>query len=167
MLWGNIYYVYMARKLAYKEIRGDVCTMPYGINTPGACLLHKLVSFLYTSIDIFLVAFVFGIVLPAYYKCISEGEPNKRVCQEIAWYTALGSNFITGIIILALCLFGEFIRRNTPGVALLSSISAIGFTYLSLSQYLPVLATPIVSFLPFAIIILGYYGKGNYKLIFV
>ena len=37
MLWGNLYYVYMARKLAYKENRGDVCTMPYGINTPGAC----------------------------------------------------------------------------------------------------------------------------------
>lgn len=37
MLWGNFYYVYMARKLAYKEKRGDVCTMPYGINTPGAC----------------------------------------------------------------------------------------------------------------------------------
>jgi len=37
MLWGNLYYVYMARKLAYRENRGDVCTMPYGINTPGAC----------------------------------------------------------------------------------------------------------------------------------
>jgi AGZA family xanthine/uracil permease-like MFS transporter len=37
MLWGNFYYVYMARKLAYKEKRGDVCAMPYGINTPGAC----------------------------------------------------------------------------------------------------------------------------------
>jgi AGZA family xanthine/uracil permease-like MFS transporter len=37
MLWGNFYYVYMARKLAYKENRGDICTMPYGINTPGAC----------------------------------------------------------------------------------------------------------------------------------
>jgi AGZA family xanthine/uracil permease-like MFS transporter len=37
MLWGNLYYVYMARKLAFKENRGDICTMPYGINTPGAC----------------------------------------------------------------------------------------------------------------------------------
>ena len=37
MLWGNLYYVYIARKLAYKENRGDVCTLPYGISTPGAC----------------------------------------------------------------------------------------------------------------------------------
>ncbi len=46
MLWGNLYYVYMARKLAYKEKRGDVCTMPYGINTPGAC---KRISFQWTQ----------------------------------------------------------------------------------------------------------------------
>jgi AGZA family xanthine/uracil permease-like MFS transporter len=37
MVWGNFYYVYMARKLAYKEKRDDICAMPYGINTPGAC----------------------------------------------------------------------------------------------------------------------------------
>ncbi|CAF1191777.1 unnamed protein product [Rotaria sp. Silwood1] len=42
MLWGNIYYVYMARKLAYKEKRSDVCTMPYGINTPGAFKIGSL-----------------------------------------------------------------------------------------------------------------------------
>ena len=44
MLWGNLYYVYMARKLAYKENRGDVCTMPYGINTPGACKIRTFKS---------------------------------------------------------------------------------------------------------------------------
>ncbi len=53
MLWGNFYYVYMARKLAYKENRGDVCTMPYGINTPGACniidFLMKLKHFFFLS----------------------------------------------------------------------------------------------------------------------
>jgi len=37
MIWGNVYYVYMARKLAYEEKRNDICAMPYGINTPGAC----------------------------------------------------------------------------------------------------------------------------------
>ena len=52
MLWGNLYYVFMARKLAYRENRGDVCTMPYGINTPGACEFHlfqlneRMISFI-------------------------------------------------------------------------------------------------------------------------
>ncbi|CAF3777750.1 unnamed protein product [Rotaria socialis] len=141
MLWGNLYYVYMARKLAYKEKRGDICAMPYGINTPGA------------------FAFVFGIIFPVYNNCIQETNgSNKRECQELAWYVALASNFITGAIILLLCLFGEFIRRNIPGVALLSSLSAVGFTYLALNQYLPIAATPIVSFLPFAIVMIGYFS---------
>ena len=36
LLWGNIYYAWMAVKLAKKEDRSDVCAQPYGINTPGA-----------------------------------------------------------------------------------------------------------------------------------
>ena len=74
---------------------------------------------------------------------------------------AVASNFITAIILLITCLIGEFIRKNTPGVALLSSISGIGFAYLALNEYLPVAAVPIVSFVPFAIVMLGYFGESN------
>ncbi|CAF1602014.1 unnamed protein product [Adineta ricciae] len=139
MLWGNLYYVYMARKLAFKEQRDDVCTMPYGMNTPGA------------------FAFIYVIILPTYYGCISSNE--KSYCQELSWHVALASNLITGIILLLLSVFGEFIRRNTPSVALLSSISGLGFVFLALNEYLPVAATPIVSFLPFAIVMLGFFGR--------
>jgi AGZA family xanthine/uracil permease-like MFS transporter len=47
MLWGNFYYVYMARKLAYKEKRDDICAMPYGINTPGACNDFSLILLIF------------------------------------------------------------------------------------------------------------------------
>jgi xanthine/uracil/vitamin C permease (AzgA family) len=121
-------------------------------------------SFPYLFLIIFLVAFVYGIIFPAYYKCINQGDAqDKRTCQELAWHIALGSNFIVGIIIIVLCLFGELIRRNIPGVALLSSISAIGFTYLALNQFIPIASIPMVSFLPFSIVILGYCGKGSNK----
>ncbi|CAF2879522.1 unnamed protein product [Rotaria sp. Silwood2] len=142
MLWGDIYYVYMARKLAFKEKRGDVCAMPYGINTPGA------------------FAFIYVIILPTYYGCISSHD--KGYCQELAWYVALASNFATGIILLLLCVFGEFIRRNTPSVALLSSISGLGFAFLALNEFLPVAERPIVSFIPLAIVMLGYFGGVKY-----
>lgn len=141
MLWGNLYYVYMARKLAFKEQRSDVCTMPYGMNTPGA------------------FAFIYVIILPTYYGCIASNE--KSYCQELSWHVALASNLMTGIILLLLSVFGEFIRRNTPSVALLSSISGLGFVFLALNEYLPVAATPIVSFVPFAIVMLGFFGQGE------
>jgi AGZA family xanthine/uracil permease-like MFS transporter len=159
MLWGNLYYVYMARKLAYKENRGDVCTMPYGINTPGACKKQYFQLKKSNKICLILVAFIFSIILPTYSGCMSQHR-DRRTCEELAWYVAIASNFTTGIILLLLCFFGEFIRKNTPGVALLSSISGIGFTYLALNEYLPVAASPIVSFLPFAIVMLGYFAGG-------
>lgn len=110
-----------------------------------------------------LVAFVFGIIFPVYYNCIRDNDgSNKRTCQEIAWYVALASNFITGVIILLLCLFGEFIRKNIPAVALLSSLSAVGFTYLALNQHLPIAATPIVSYVPFAIVMIGYFSGSRF-----
>ena len=142
MLWGNFYYAYMARKLAYKEQRSDVCAMPYGICTPGA------------------FAFIYVIILPTYHTCLSSHE--KSYCQELAWYVALASNFFTGIVLLSLCLFGEFIRKNTPSVALLSSISGIGFVILALNEYLPIAEVPMVAFIPFAVVMLGYFGGGNH-----
>ena len=163
MLWGNLYYVYMARKLAYKENRGDVCTMPYGINTPGACKIRyfqmkRNVFFARCS-----VAFIFSIILPTYLGCVNgRSARDRRTCEELSWYVAIASNFTTGIILLLLCIFGEFIRRNTPGVALLSSISGIGFTYLALNEYLPVAESPIVSFLPFSIVMIGYFSGGEF-----
>jgi AGZA family xanthine/uracil permease-like MFS transporter len=141
MLWGNLYYAYMARKLAYKEKRGDICAMPYGICTPGA------------------FAFIYVIISPTYYTCISSHT--KAYCQELAWYVALASNFFTGIVLLTLCLFGEFIRKNTPSVALLSSISGIGFAILALNEYLPIAEVPMVAFVPFTIVMLGYFAGGR------
>ena len=38
LLFGNVYYAYMAGRLAYKENRDDVTAQPYGINTTGAFL---------------------------------------------------------------------------------------------------------------------------------
>jgi len=144
MLWGNFYYAYMARKLAFKEKRGDVCVMPFGICTPGA------------------FAFIYVIISPTYYGCISTHQ--KVYCQELAWHVALASNFITGIVLLLLCVFGEFIRKNTPSVALLSSISGLGFAILALNEYLPIAETPIVAFIPFTIVMLGYFGGGKKKI---
>jgi AGZA family xanthine/uracil permease-like MFS transporter len=147
MLWGNFYYVYMGRKLALKEQRGDVCVMPYGISTMGA------------------FAFIYAIVLPTYTQC--RLTHNKTHCQELAYYVALASNFLVGIILLLFCIVGEFIRRNTPAVALLSSLSGLGFAYLALNECLPVVAKPIVSFVPFIIVMLGYFGGGMKQLLFI
>ncbi|CAF1457532.1 unnamed protein product, partial [Didymodactylos carnosus] len=140
MCFGNVYYVYMARKLAWKENRSDVCAQPYGINTPGA------------------FAFIYSIIFPTYYSCLQQ-HFSIDYCRDLSFYVALASNFVTSCILLVLSLFGEYIRRYTPGVALLSSISALGFVYLALNEFLEMNTVPIVSFVPFAIVMIGYLGN--------
>jgi hypothetical protein len=50
---------------------------------------------------------------------------------------------------------------------LLSSISGIGFAILALNEYLPLDEVPMVSFIPFTIVMLGYFAGGiNYNLEF-
>ncbi|CAF1172214.1 unnamed protein product, partial [Didymodactylos carnosus] len=101
------------------------------------------------------------ILYPAYYSCLQE-NPDIQKCRELAWYVGIAGNFITGVILLVLSLFGEFIRNKIPGVALLSSLSGVGLIYLALGKFLDIAAVPIVGYLPFAIVITGYFGKVKY-----
>ncbi|CAF4500550.1 unnamed protein product, partial [Rotaria sp. Silwood2] len=76
MLWGNFYYVYIARKIAFKEHREDVCVIPYTISTLGA------------------FAFIYAIVLSTYNQCLLTRD--KFHCEELAYCVALASNFAVG-----------------------------------------------------------------------
>ena len=140
MLWSSTYYFYMARKLAFKEQRGDICAMPSGVSVPGA------------------FAFIYTIIMPTFYQCMETNE--TEYCQDLAWRVGLANNFITGLILLAFSIFAEFIRRHVPAVALLSSLSGVGLVYLALGAFVGMCEIPLVSFLPFAIVILGFFGHG-------
>ena len=56
LLIGNVYYTYLARRLARKENRTDVCAMPYGPSVP----------------HMFIVVFV--IMLPIY---LADQRPDR------------------------------------------------------------------------------------------
>ena len=73
LLIGNVYYTYLARRLARKENRTDVCAMPYGPTVP----------------HMFIVVFV--IMLPIY---LATKDP------IVAWTAGLAWSFIIGIIVL-------------------------------------------------------------------
>src|SRR5260370_30140633 len=73
LLIGNVYYTYLARRLARREGRDDVCAMPYGPRVP----------------HMFIVTFV--IMLPTY---LATKDPLKAWAAGLAWC------FIIGIIVL-------------------------------------------------------------------
>ncbi len=130
LLIGNIFYFWLARRLAYREGRTDVTAMPYGPSVP----------------HMFIVTLV--IMLPIY---IQTKDPIK------AWEAGLAWAFIIGVIILVGAFIGPLIRKLTPGAALLGTLAGISITFISMRPAaqmwealwiaLPVLAAIIIGFI--------------------
>jgi AGZA family xanthine/uracil permease-like MFS transporter len=130
LLVGNIFYFYLAKRLAEKEGRTDVTAMPYGPSVP----------------HMFIVTFV--VMLPTF---IATKDPIA------AWTAGLAWAFIIGIIILIGAFVGPTIRKYTPRAALLGTLAGISITFISMRPAaqmweaawiaLPVLALIIIGFI--------------------
>ena len=130
LLIGNLFYFWLALRLARKEGRTDVTAMPYGPSVP----------------HMFIVTFV--IMLPT---VVQTGDPIQ------AWQAGIAWAFIIGVIILIGAFVGPYIRRFTPRAALLGTLAGISITFISMRPAaqmwealwiaLPVLAIIIVGFI--------------------
>jgi AGZA family xanthine/uracil permease-like MFS transporter len=105
LLVGNVFYFWLARRLAIKEGRTDVAAMPYGPSVP----------------HMFIVTFV--IMLPTF---IQTKSPIK------AWEAGLAWAFIIGVIIIIGAFIGPYVRRFTPRAALLGTLAGISITFISM-----------------------------------
>lgn len=105
LLIGNVYYTYLARRLARRENRADVAAMPYGPSVP----------------HMFIVTFV--IMLPTYLR-------TKDPVQ--AWEAGLAWAFVIGVIVLVGAFVGPYIRRWTPRAALLGTLAGISVAFISM-----------------------------------
>ncbi len=159
MIFGNVYYTWMGARLGAKEDRsGKVTALPYGINTPGA------------------FAFLFSIIGPAAmnvaFTCgadsvqTSEAAIAYRECMEGAaeagWKAGVVSNFVGGLISVALGAAGPVILKAAPMVALLTSLAGIGFVFLGLNQVSWSYAQPIAGLLPLYLSIASYFGDVDF-----
>jgi adenine/guanine/hypoxanthine permease len=105
LLIGNVYYTYLARRLARRENRTDVAAMPYGPSVP----------------HMFIVTFV--IMLPTYLATKSPLD---------AWAAGLAWCFIIGCIVLIGAFVGPYVRRFTPRAALLGTLAGISIAFISM-----------------------------------
>jgi AGZA family xanthine/uracil permease-like MFS transporter len=130
LLVGNVFYFWLARRLAAKEGRTDVTAMPYGPSVP----------------HMFIVTFV--IMLPTF---LQTKDP------ILAWQAGLAWSFIIGVIILIGAFVGPVIRKYTPRAALLGTLAGISITFIAMNPAarmweatwiaLPVLALIIIGFI--------------------
>jgi AGZA family xanthine/uracil permease-like MFS transporter len=129
LLVGNIFYFWLARRMAIKEGRTDVTAMPYGPSVP----------------HMFIVTFV--VMLPTF---LATKDPIAAWGAGVAWA------FIIGVIILIGAFIGPYIRKFTPRAALLGTLAGISITFISMRPAAQMWETLWVALPVFGIIILGF-----------
>lgn len=130
LLIGNGYYTYLARRLARRENRTDVCAMPYGPSVP----------------HMFIVTFV--IMLPIY---LATKDPIR------AWGAGLAWSFIIGVIVLVGAFVGPYIRKLTPRAALLGTLAGISISFISMRPAAQMWEAGWIALPVFAIIVIGFF----------
>jgi AGZA family xanthine/uracil permease-like MFS transporter len=132
---GNLYYAWMAYKLARREGRDDVCALPSGPSVP----------------HMFIVVFV--IMLPIL------GQTNDPVK---AWEAGLAWVFIQGFILIGGSFLAPFIRRITPRAALLGTLAGVSIAFISMRPATEIFMTSIIGLTCLAIILVSWFGGFRY-----
>jgi len=126
---GNLFYAFLAYRLAKSEGRDDVTAMPYGPSVP----------------HYFFVTFV--IMLPI---VLRGGTPLE------AWAAGLAWAFIVGVIILIGAFVGPTIRRFTPRAAMLGTLAGISIAFISMRPAFQMFEVPWIALPVLAIILLSW-----------
>jgi AGZA family xanthine/uracil permease-like MFS transporter len=135
MCLSTLYYAWLARSLAKKTGRTDVCALPSGISVP----------------HMFVVTFV--IMLPI---ALKTGDPVK------GWEAGLTWVFIQSFVLMAGGFIAPIVRRITPRAALLGTLAGVSLTFISMSPGLQMFMTPVIGLVCFAIILLNWFGGVRY-----
>ncbi|EHB47687.1 xanthine/uracil/vitamin C permease [Mycolicibacterium rhodesiae JS60] len=130
LVLGNLYYTFLARRLARKENRTDVTALPYGPSVP----------------HMFIVVFV--VMLPVY---LATKDPIE------AWKSGLAWAFMIGIIVIIGGFVGPFIRKLTPRAAMLGTLAGISITFISMRPAAQMWEAAWIGLPVLAIILIGFF----------
>lgn len=132
---GNLYYAWMAWRLARKTGRDDVCALPSGPSVP----------------HMFIVVLV--IMMPILGQ---TGDPIK------AWEAGLAWVFIQGFILIGGGFIAPWIRKITPRAALLGTLAGVSIAFISMRPAIEMYMTPVIGLLALAVILASWYGGVRY-----
>jgi AGZA family xanthine/uracil permease-like MFS transporter len=130
LILGNLYYTFLARRLARRESRTDVTALPYGPSVP----------------HMFIVVFV--VMLPVY---LTTDDATR------AWQAGLAWAFLIGIIVMIGAFVGPYIRRLTPRAAMLGTLAGISITFISMRPAAQMWEAAWIGLPVLAIILIGFF----------
>lgn len=132
MVIGNLYYAFLAYRLARRENRATVAAMPYGPSVPH--------MFLVTAV----------IMLPT---LIATHSP------VLAWEAGLAWAFIVGVVVLIGVAVGPAVQKITPRAALLGAEAGIAITFIAMLPAAEMWQAPYVAMTAFGIILIGWFAN--------
>ncbi len=132
ILAGNIYYTWMARRLAAREGRSDVTALPYGISTP------------------IMFAYLFLVIGPVYWATKDA---------TLAWQVGVAASLLGGLVEILGALIGPQVQRITPRAALLGTLAGIAITWIAMKPTLGIWEQPLVGFLPLVVVLVGFVAR--------
>ena len=154
LLFGNVWYSWMAGRLAAKEDRLDVTAQPYGMNTTGIFITLYTVSL--------------GALFDGLFKYIPDGPDGIDAAAQnaamYAWKVSVTGNFIMGLFEMSGFFLGDLIRWALPTCAVFVPLTGVGFVWLAFSPILDIVAEPMMCFLPFMIVVAGFFGYVRYPM---
>ena len=130
LILGNLYYTFLARRLARRENRSDVTALPYGPSVP----------------HLFIVVFV--VMLPVY---LATDDPMQ------AWQAGLAWAFLIGVIVMIGAFVGPYIRKLTPRAAMLGTLAGISITFISMRPAAQMWEVAWIGLPVLAIILIGFF----------
>ena len=130
LILGNLYYTFLARRLAKRENRSDVTALPYGPSVP----------------HMFIVVFV--VMLPVY---LNTDDAMR------AWSAGLAWAFMIGVIVMIGAFVGPHIRRLTPRAAMLGTLAGISITFISMRPAAQMWEAAWIGLPVLAIILIGFF----------
>lgn len=129
---GNVYFAYMAYKLAKKEGRDDVTAVPYGISVPHYFLV------------------TFAIMLPLK---LSGADFNTLWSVGVAWC------FVHAIVATIGAFIGPTMQKLTPRAAMLGTLAGVAITYIAMGAAFNAWNVAWLSMVSFGIIFVGWLAN--------
>ncbi len=132
VMFGDLVYTWMARRLAKTTGRTDVTAMPLGLDTPS-------------TMGIALV--VLG---PVY---VQTGDP------MVSWQVGMATMIFMGLAKLVLSFAGGWVQRVVPQAGLLGSIAGIGIALMAFLPLTHIFSMPIVGLIALGLVLYSLIAR--------
>jgi len=131
---GDLFFTWMAFRLARRTGRTDVTAMPLGLDTPST------------------FGMVFFVLGPAYAAALSGGMDREPAARH-AWHIGMCAIVASGFFKVGCSFVAGSVRRLVPRAGLLGSLAAVALALISFLPLLEIFGEPLTGFAAFGIVL--------------